>query len=243
MFCLITSNIKSLLTSACSACSFVCYACSRLQQNSSFFFQTLSSVLHLSFFCSLNRAKHQPSDLPDGGGMRQPVNTIITSYCEINTSRLPTLEEEEPSDVKTSDPVKVTEEETTDTAEVKKKKSYAHTDPVTKENNTFLFHLCQDLVTSSQSLLQWCQSVTSGYQGVKVTNFSTSWRNGLAFCAILHHFHPDKMFVISLLSLSSILHMHFVFNMIVLFFLCVVCFLSEILTSWTLMTSNSTIRR
>uniref|UniRef100_A0A8C7Z6I1 EH domain-binding protein 1-like protein 1 n=1 Tax=Oryzias sinensis TaxID=183150 RepID=A0A8C7Z6I1_9TELE len=112
-------------------------------------------------------AKHQPSDLPDGGGMRQPVNTIITSYCEINTSRLPTLEEEEPSDVKTSDPVKVTEEETTDTAE--------------------------DLVTSSQSLLQWCQSVTSGYQGVKVTNFSTSWRNGLAFCAILHHFHPDKI--------------------------------------------------
>uniref|UniRef100_A0A3B3D7K7 EH domain binding protein 1 like 1 n=1 Tax=Oryzias melastigma TaxID=30732 RepID=A0A3B3D7K7_ORYME len=52
-----------------------------------------------------------------------------------------------------------------------------------------------DLVTSSQSLLQWCQSVTSGYRGVKVTNFSTSWRNGLAFCAILHHFHPDKMFL------------------------------------------------
>nr|XP_057942732.1 EH domain-binding protein 1-like protein 1 isoform X2 [Doryrhamphus excisus] len=47
-----------------------------------------------------------------------------------------------------------------------------------------------DLVTSSQSLLQWCQEVTTGYVGVKVTNFSTSWRNGLAFCAILHHFHP-----------------------------------------------------
>uniref|UniRef100_A0A3B3BK96 EH domain binding protein 1 like 1 n=1 Tax=Oryzias melastigma TaxID=30732 RepID=A0A3B3BK96_ORYME len=55
--------------------------------------------------------------------------------------------------------------------------------------------LPSDLVTSSQSLLQWCQSVTSGYRGVKVTNFSTSWRNGLAFCAILHHFHPDKMFL------------------------------------------------
>uniref|UniRef100_A0A3P8P7Q5 EH domain binding protein 1 like 1 n=1 Tax=Astatotilapia calliptera TaxID=8154 RepID=A0A3P8P7Q5_ASTCA len=50
-----------------------------------------------------------------------------------------------------------------------------------------------DLVNSSQSLLEWCQSITSGYQGVKVTNFSTSWRNGLAFCAILHHFHPDKI--------------------------------------------------
>uniref|UniRef100_A0A3P8TJZ6 EH domain binding protein 1 like 1 n=1 Tax=Amphiprion percula TaxID=161767 RepID=A0A3P8TJZ6_AMPPE len=49
------------------------------------------------------------------------------------------------------------------------------------------------LVNSSQSLLHWCQNITSGYQGVKVTNFSTSWRNGLAFCAILHHFHPDKI--------------------------------------------------
>ncbi|XP_053501364.1 uncharacterized protein ehbp1l1b isoform X2 [Ictalurus furcatus] len=49
------------------------------------------------------------------------------------------------------------------------------------------------LVSSSQSLLQWCQEVTKDYRGVKVTNFSTSWRNGLAFCAILHHFHPDKI--------------------------------------------------
>ncbi|XP_026873029.2 EH domain-binding protein 1-like protein 1 isoform X12 [Electrophorus electricus] len=49
------------------------------------------------------------------------------------------------------------------------------------------------LVDSSQSLLQWCQQVTQGYKAVKITNFSTSWRNGLAFCAILHHFHPDKV--------------------------------------------------
>ncbi|XP_056103642.1 uncharacterized protein ehbp1l1b isoform X9 [Rhinichthys klamathensis goyatoka] len=47
------------------------------------------------------------------------------------------------------------------------------------------------LVTSSQSLLKWCQEITKNYKGVKITNFSTSWRNGLAFCAILHHFHPE----------------------------------------------------
>ncbi|KAK7120550.1 hypothetical protein R3I94_020522 [Phoxinus phoxinus] len=47
------------------------------------------------------------------------------------------------------------------------------------------------LVTSSQSLLKWCQEITNNYKGVKITNFSTSWRNGLAFCAILHHFHPE----------------------------------------------------
>ncbi|XP_039996533.1 EH domain-binding protein 1-like protein 1 isoform X6 [Xiphias gladius] len=49
------------------------------------------------------------------------------------------------------------------------------------------------LVMSSQSLLEWCKEVTQGHKGVKITNFSTSWRNGLAFCAILHHFHPEKI--------------------------------------------------
>ncbi|XP_034412574.1 uncharacterized protein ehbp1l1a isoform X2 [Cyclopterus lumpus] len=49
------------------------------------------------------------------------------------------------------------------------------------------------LVTSSQSLLDWCQKATQGHKGVKINNFSTSWRNGLAFCAILHHFQPEKI--------------------------------------------------
>ncbi|XP_008283400.1 EH domain-binding protein 1-like protein 1 isoform X8 [Stegastes partitus] len=49
------------------------------------------------------------------------------------------------------------------------------------------------LVMSSQSLLEWCQEVTKDHKGVKITNFSTSWRNGLAFCAILHHFDPGKI--------------------------------------------------
>ncbi|XP_030773941.1 EH domain-binding protein 1-like protein 1 isoform X2 [Rhinopithecus roxellana] len=49
------------------------------------------------------------------------------------------------------------------------------------------------MVSSSQSLLEWCQAVTAGYRGVRITNFTTSWRNGLAFCAILHRFYPDKI--------------------------------------------------
>ncbi|XP_030216609.1 EH domain-binding protein 1-like protein 1 isoform X2 [Gadus morhua] len=51
----------------------------------------------------------------------------------------------------------------------------------------------EGLVSSSQSLLEWCQEMTKGYRGLKITNFSTSWRNGLAFCAILHHFHPEMI--------------------------------------------------
>ncbi|XP_053488639.1 EH domain-binding protein 1 isoform X2 [Ictalurus furcatus] len=44
---------------------------------------------------------------------------------------------------------------------------------------------------ASHSLLVWCREVTKNYRGVKITNFTTSWRNGLAFCALLHHFRPD----------------------------------------------------
>ncbi|CAL8298380.1 unnamed protein product [Merluccius merluccius] len=46
---------------------------------------------------------------------------------------------------------------------------------------------------ASQSLLAWCRQVTKNYRGVKITNFTTSWRNGLAFCSLLHHFRPDSI--------------------------------------------------
>uniref|UniRef100_A0A2R5LFC4 Putative calponin similarity n=1 Tax=Ornithodoros turicata TaxID=34597 RepID=A0A2R5LFC4_9ACAR len=45
--------------------------------------------------------------------------------------------------------------------------------------------------SSPEDLLTWCQEVTSGYAGLKVTNMTTSWRNGMAFCAVIHHFYPE----------------------------------------------------
>ncbi|XP_041656765.1 EH domain-binding protein 1 isoform X2 [Cheilinus undulatus] len=94
-----------------------------------------------------------------------------TSHLEdMKATRLPTLVEEETPDVKSPDPV-----------------------PTVREEADGKDDVAESLVNSSQSLLQWCQNITNGYRGVKVTNFSTSWRNGLAFCALLHHFHPDKI--------------------------------------------------
>lgn len=200
------------------------------------------SLCYFSDDCDFCRSK---GHLADGGKRKPASQQEDTPSTQTMTSRLPTLAEEEACDVKTPDPVPSVREEADgkdDAAEVGIHTKAGHLSSL----SSFLIRClppppppAQALVNSSQSLLQWCQDITNRYRRVKVTNFSTSWRNGLAFCAILHHFHPEKMYVRPAVhNRKAFFYIRPLLRIKILLFSSPPHVPVEILTIWTLMTSK-----
>ncbi|KAK5617996.1 hypothetical protein CRENBAI_023629 [Crenichthys baileyi] len=45
-------------------------------------------------------------------------------------------------------------------------------------------------MTAKEKLLLWSQRLTEGYQGIRCDNFTTSWRDGKLFNAVIHRHYP-----------------------------------------------------
>ncbi|KAM4723448.1 CD109 antigen [Anableps anableps] len=63
--------------------------------------------------------------------------------------------------------------------------------PPTKSQDGFNLLLRRHGGSKRNSLLRWCQSRTQGYKNIDITNFSSSWADGLAFCAVYHTYLPS----------------------------------------------------
>ncbi|XP_071874082.1 uncharacterized protein isoform X4 [Bombus fervidus] len=128
---------------------------------------------------------------------QQQINNLICTTNSTNNNKTQTAITRKPlSETKSTVPVVLSPGELLDSAALNAKAiDFVRRNSVTdlSERKDPLCGLIKNGGSKRNALLKWCQNKTMGYRNIDITNFSSSWNDGLALCAILHSYLPHKV--------------------------------------------------
>ncbi|XP_076232659.1 cytospin-A isoform X4 [Calliopsis andreniformis] len=126
---------------------------------------------------------------------QQQINNLICTTNSANNKTQAGIARKPLSETK-STPVMLSPGELLDSAALNAKAiDFVRRNSVTdlSERKDPLCGLIKNGGSKRNALLKWCQNKTLGYRNIDITNFSSSWNDGLALCAILHSYLPHKV--------------------------------------------------
>ncbi|XP_018300802.1 cytospin-A isoform X4 [Mycetomoellerius zeteki] len=127
---------------------------------------------------------------------QQQINNLICTANSTNNNKTQSTITKKPVSETKSTPVVLSPGELLDSAALNAKAiDFVRRNSVTdlSERKDPLFGLVKNGGSKRNALLKWCQNKTIGYRNIDITNFSSSWNDGLALCAILHSYLPRKV--------------------------------------------------
>ncbi|XP_076377680.1 uncharacterized protein LOC117227090 isoform X2 [Megalopta genalis] len=127
---------------------------------------------------------------------QQQINNLICTANSTNNNKTQAVITRKPLSETKSTPVVLSPGELLDSAALNAKAiDFVRRNSVTdlSERKDPLCGLIKNGGSKRNALLKWCQNKTLGYRNIDITNFSSSWNDGLALCAILHSYLPQKV--------------------------------------------------
>ncbi|XP_011870889.1 PREDICTED: cytospin-A isoform X2 [Vollenhovia emeryi] len=127
---------------------------------------------------------------------QQQINNLICTANSTNNNKTQSAITKKPVSETKSTPVVLSPGELLDSAALNAKAiDFVRRNSVTdlSERKDPLCGLVKNGGSKRNALLKWCQNKTIGYRNIDITNFSSSWNDGLALCAILHSYLPRKV--------------------------------------------------
>eukprot|EP00063_Salmo_salar_P025569 XP_014000404.1 PREDICTED: cytospin-A-like isoform X3 [Salmo salar] len=111
------------------------------------------------------------------------------------STTLPLCKKEEPAKGRRMDRILQTQDTWSSFYTTEKQEDDQNADPPSsfRPQDGFSMLLRRHGGSRRNSLLRWCQSRTQGYKNIEITNFSSSWEDGLAFCAVYHTYLPTHI--------------------------------------------------